>query len=91
VRDRFHYRSPIFCTAAAAVRALEASLSAGEKAGAGADKSRRRNRAGQRGFSTMHIRRGDFQYKQVAQRRLFCCFCFVFSSRQECCCLRVLN
>jgi len=38
-------------------------------AGAAATAAAMTNRAGQRGFSTMHIRRGDFQYKQVVLKR----------------------
>jgi len=78
VRDHFHYRNFIFCTVAAALRSLDDSShvkgsdGGGGTSGRGANESKgsvataaRTNRAGQRGFSTMHIRRGDFQYKQV--------------------------
>jgi len=46
-----------------------AAVSAGAAATAAASTAAMTNRAGQRGFSTMHIRRGDFQYKQVVLKR----------------------
>ena len=74
VRDRFHYRTPIFCSASKAVHKLEAAeaLSPDPKAATAKtalatflDGAHIGDAPGRRGYSSLHIRRGDFQYKQV--------------------------
>ncbi|KAL7459060.1 hypothetical protein ACHAWC_010805 [Mediolabrus comicus] len=49
VRDFMHYRDNIYCAAGKVIRALEEEAA----------------KAGGNGFSAMHVRRGDFQYKKV--------------------------
>jgi hypothetical protein len=56
VRDFLHYHDSIYCAAGKIVKALQAE---GMHRGFYVDE----NGAG--GFSAMHIRRGDFQYKKV--------------------------
>ena len=56
VRDFLHYHDSIYCAAGKIVKALQAE---GMKGGFSLDEN------GGGGFSAMHIRRGDFQYKKV--------------------------
>ncbi len=52
VRDFLHYGDEIFCAAGKIIRALE-------------QEAKFSGRAGDSSFSSMHVRRGDFQYKKV--------------------------
>jgi len=56
VRDYLHYNDQIYCAAGKIVKALQAE---GKQRGFDIDEE------GGGGFSAMHIRRGDFQYKKV--------------------------
>lgn len=56
VRDFLHYNDEIYCAAGKIVKALQAE---GKKRGFALDNE------GGGGYSAMHIRRGDFQYKKV--------------------------
>ncbi|KAL3788358.1 hypothetical protein HJC23_009164 [Cyclotella cryptica] len=56
VRDLLHYRHEIFCAAGKIVKALQ---SLGEQHGFRADSE------GIGGYSSFHIRRGDFQYRKM--------------------------
>eukprot|EP00537_Pseudo-nitzschia_pungens_P010966 CAMPEP_0172397068 /NCGR_PEP_ID=MMETSP1061-20121228/28798_1 /TAXON_ID=37318 /ORGANISM="Pseudo-nitzschia pungens, Strain cf. pungens" /LENGTH=1135 /DNA_ID=CAMNT_0013129133 /DNA_START=138 /DNA_END=3545 /DNA_ORIENTATION=+ len=56
VRDFLHYNDEIYCAAGKIVKALQAE---GMKFGFDTDEE------GSGGYSAMHIRRGDFQYKKV--------------------------
>lgn len=56
VRDFLHYHDAIYCAAGKIVKAVQAE---GEKRGFLPDAE------GGGGFSTMHVRRGDLQYKKV--------------------------
>ena len=56
VRDFLHYHDSIYCAAGKIVKALQAE---GEKRGFVPDSE------GGGGFSTLHVRRGDLQYKKV--------------------------
>jgi GDP-fucose protein O-fucosyltransferase len=56
VRDFLHYHDSIYCAAGKIVKALQAE---GEKRGFKVDEE------GGGGYSAMHIRRGDLQYKKV--------------------------
>jgi len=56
VRDFLHYHDTIYCAAGKIVKAVQAE---GEKRGFSVDAE------GAGGFSTLHVRRGDLQYKKV--------------------------
>jgi len=56
VRDYLHYNDEIYCAAGKIIKALQAE---GRQRGFSIDEE------GGGGFSAMHIRRGDFQYKSV--------------------------
>lgn len=56
VRDFLHYNDRIYCAAGKIIKALQMEAS---------DKGFPRDKLGNGGFSSLHIRRGDFQYKEV--------------------------
>lgn len=55
VRDFLHYHSNIFCAAGKIIQSLQEE---GKQRGFAIDKE------GAGGYSALHIRRGDFQYKE---------------------------
>ena len=59
VRDYLHYHDAIYCAAGKIVKAVQAEAAARSKGKALPDE----NGAG--GFSALHVRRGDLQYKKV--------------------------
>ncbi|CAN0412890.1 unnamed protein product, partial [Hapterophycus canaliculatus] len=60
VRDLVHFRESLFCAAAAIVGRLRTA--------GGGSPGRWSGYYGDAGFSTFHIRRGDFQYTKVRVR-----------------------
>mmetsp|Transcript_22391 Transcript_22391/g.28583 ORF Transcript_22391/g.28583 Transcript_22391/m.28583 type:complete len:137 (+) Transcript_22391:939-1349(+) len=56
VRDYMHYTDVIFCAAGKIIHSLQEE---GKKRGFGADEE------GVGGYSSLHVRRGDLQYKEV--------------------------
>jgi hypothetical protein len=56
VRDFLHYQDRIYCAAGKIVKALQIEAH---------EKGFPRDSGGNGGFSSLHIRRGDFQYKEV--------------------------